>query len=256
MLVLALDTASVFCSAALAENGHIIAARQDNIGTGHAEHLLQQIAALMRKAEKNFTQIDRIGVNIGPGSFTGIRIGVAAARALALALAKPAIGVSAFAALRAQAVAESGHKTVPAVYVVLQALQNGLYWQYFAANGDSSAPQSGTAEDIAAFMRHQPANEAQQTGRAQASLLIGSGAAGLAALLPPQQAACLRIAGSAPTADIAFFAAAAAELPAKAAAPVPLYMRAPAAQPRKAELPAAEKSRAQAQYQNKKGGPV
>jgi len=225
MLVLALDTASVFCSAAIAEDGRILAARQDNIGKGHAEHIVPQMAALMRETGKEFSRLDRIGVNIGPGSFTGIRIGVAAARALALALAKPAVGISAFAALRAQALAKAEKPAETAVYTVLQAPQGGFYWQYFAAGGAALPPQSGAAADIAAFMRHQPAAE-RPGGHAPLSLLIGSGAAGLAALLPPPQAARLRLAGSAATADIAFFAAAAAAMPAGERAPAPLYMRA------------------------------
>lgn len=244
MLVLALDTAAVFCSAALAEDGVILAADSAAIGKGHAEYIAPQIAALMQKAGKDFTAIDRIGVNIGPGSFTGVRVGAAAARALALALEKPAFGISAFAALRAQALAACQSLAAPAVYVAQQAPQGSIYWQYFAADGTAKAPQNSAPAAAAEFIRRQTAENAAE------SLLIGSGAEAILSLLPPAAAALCHLAGRQPTADIAFFAAAAAAMPADAAAaPAPLYLRAADAKPQTAPL-AAGKSQFRAAPKN------
>lgn len=99
MITLSIDTASHNCAVALVEDSKVLARISETIGKGHAERLIGQISTVMDRANKSLKQIDRIAVNIGPGSFTGVRIGVATARALALALEKPAIGVSSLEAI-------------------------------------------------------------------------------------------------------------------------------------------------------------
>lgn len=231
MLVLALDTASHYCSAALAADGRILAQVEENIGAGHAEYLALLLPALLDEAGKNFSDIDRIGVNIGPGSFTGVRVGVAAARALALGLEKPAFGISAFAALYRQAQLLLPKNNTIAVFVALAAAQGRFYTQYFPAAGAARPPQNLTEAEAAAFITAQ----SEQT----ASLcLTGSAAAALSRQLPEAQARQLIILGPAeaetetPFIPIAVFAAlTAAQSEAQKAPPVPLYMRAPDAKP-------------------------
>src|SRR5688572_14347483 len=103
MLLLALDTAGPDCAAALARSAprgcEIVARRSECLGRGHAERLMPMIAELLAETATSFTHIRRIVVTTGPGSFTGIRVGVAAARGLALALAVPAVGVGSLEAL-------------------------------------------------------------------------------------------------------------------------------------------------------------
>ncbi len=102
MLVLALDVAISGCRVAVYNtvDGSLI---QSGIDTdrGQAEHLVPLIAEVVAQANMNMSDIGRIAVTIGPGSFTGVRIGLATARHLGLALNKPVCGVSTFDALRA-----------------------------------------------------------------------------------------------------------------------------------------------------------
>ncbi|WP_407049013.1 tRNA (adenosine(37)-N6)-threonylcarbamoyltransferase complex dimerization subunit type 1 TsaB [Methyloraptor flagellatus] len=96
MLVLALDTALDACACAVLDHGAALArvtAETDVIGRGHAERLMDLIAATLDRAGVALTAIDRFAVSVGPGSFTGIRVGVAVARGFAVATGRP---VSAF----------------------------------------------------------------------------------------------------------------------------------------------------------------
>jgi tRNA threonylcarbamoyladenosine biosynthesis protein TsaB len=103
MLLLAVDTAGPACAVALlhevAGNALIIASMTEVIGRGHAERLIPMIEVLMAESGKALADLGRIAVTTGPGSFTGIRVGVAAARGLALALDIPAVGVGSLEAL-------------------------------------------------------------------------------------------------------------------------------------------------------------
>lgn len=103
MLLLAIDTAGPNCAVALArgrpDRFDILARREERIGRGHAELLMPMIEAMLAEASLAFSDLDRIAVTAGPGSFTGVRVGIAAARGLALALNIPAVGVGSLAAL-------------------------------------------------------------------------------------------------------------------------------------------------------------
>ena len=95
MRLLAIDTALAACSAAVFDtDGGIIASESETMMRGHAEALMPMIARVMAKAATKFAELDRIAVTVGPGSFTGLRVGVSAARGLALAAGKPAVGVA------------------------------------------------------------------------------------------------------------------------------------------------------------------
>lgn len=103
MLLLAIDTAGPDCAVALARSGpgggEILVRATEQIGRGHAERLMPMIEAALEEAHTDFADLERIAVTTGPGSFTGVRVGVAAARGLALALDIPAIGVGSLDAL-------------------------------------------------------------------------------------------------------------------------------------------------------------
>jgi tRNA threonylcarbamoyladenosine biosynthesis protein TsaB len=103
VLLLAIDTAGPVCAVALARAAdgeqQILARIDERIGRGHAERLMPMIGEVLRDAALSFDELGRIAVTVGPGSFTGVRVGVAAARALALALDISAVGVGSLEAI-------------------------------------------------------------------------------------------------------------------------------------------------------------
>ncbi|WP_375621199.1 MULTISPECIES: tRNA (adenosine(37)-N6)-threonylcarbamoyltransferase complex dimerization subunit type 1 TsaB [unclassified Bartonella] len=129
MLILAIDTASIYCAVALIRHKSVIARINERMNKGHAEKLIGQITQIMKQANMTLDQVERIAVNIGPGSFTGVRVGVATARALALALEIPAVGVSALEALAAQVI--NNKSTASAITVVIEAGRGMFYHQNF-----------------------------------------------------------------------------------------------------------------------------
>lgn len=100
MLVLGFDTSAAHVTAALLQGDTLLATKHEDMGRGQAERLMPLLEEVLFAGEATWQDLDRVGVGIGPGNFTGIRISVSAARGLALGLGIPAIGVS---SLEAQA---------------------------------------------------------------------------------------------------------------------------------------------------------
>src|SRR5690348_13641272 len=106
MNILAFDTSGAVCAAAVLRGGVLAARRAAPMERGHAQALAPMLADTMAEAGLGFDALDAIGVTVGPGAFTGIRIGLATARGIGLAAALPVYGVTGFAAI-ASAVPES-----------------------------------------------------------------------------------------------------------------------------------------------------
>lgn len=126
MRTLVIETATEACSAALFEGGELVAGAYEILGRGHAERLVPMIAELPGKG-----RAERIAVSVGPGSFTGVRIGVAAARALGLAWEAEVIGYPTLALVAAMA-----RETYPGPVTVCMTGGHGEWFvQDFGADG-------------------------------------------------------------------------------------------------------------------------
>ena len=109
-IILAFDTSAAHCAAALLRGDTIVTSRTESMSRGQAERLMPLLEEVLAEAGYSWADLSAIGVGIGPGNFTGIRISVSAARGLALGLGVPAVGVSGFEAL-----AEVAGDGVPAI---------------------------------------------------------------------------------------------------------------------------------------------
>ncbi|MGT2502871.1 tRNA (adenosine(37)-N6)-threonylcarbamoyltransferase complex dimerization subunit type 1 TsaB [Bradyrhizobium guangxiense] len=134
MLILAIDTALDACSVAVldTETAELLAQESQLMKRGHAEALMPMIARVMRSADLAFTALDRIAVTVGPGSFTGLRVGISAARGLALAAEKPAVGLTTLSAYAAAIVGQS--KLAPVISAI-DARHDHVYFQIVAGDG-------------------------------------------------------------------------------------------------------------------------
>lgn len=98
-LILAFDTSAAHCAAALLSGGRLLASADESMATGQAERLVPLLAEVLARGGAGWRDLSLVAVGTGPGNFTGVRIGVAAARGLALGLGIPAVGVTRFQAL-------------------------------------------------------------------------------------------------------------------------------------------------------------
>ena len=128
ILTLGFDTSAAHCAAALLSGGDCIAARHEEMAKGQGERLMVLLEEVLGEAGVGWRNLNRIGVGIGPGNFTGVRISVSAARGLALALEIPAAGVS---VLEAMAFGTEGP-----VLATLDARRGQIYAQSFGTGTD------------------------------------------------------------------------------------------------------------------------
>jgi len=214
MRILAIDTALPAISACVLDEG---AESPESIETiamerGHAEALLPLIERVMARVEGGFASLDRVAVTVGPGSFTGLRVGIAAARAIGVACKVPVIGVSTLAALAAPLMLEQKPGLVA---VAIDARHGNVYFAAFGPDGRAtSAP------------RVLPPREAVRSLGAGPVWLAGSGAAQLA-IEASAAGTEIEIAREYTGLDIVFVAKLGLLADPALAPPRPLYLKAP-----------------------------
>lgn len=142
MRTLAIDSATQACSVALLDNGTCIAGDWELLGRGHAERLVPMIAALPDRG-----RADRILVSLGPGSFTGVRVGLAAARALALAWNVPVAGFPTLGLVAAMARDQRGAQEIA---VAMSGGHGEWFLQEFASDGATLQPLASLRPEAAA----------------------------------------------------------------------------------------------------------
>ncbi|BDM64821.1 tRNA (adenosine(37)-N6)-threonylcarbamoyltransferase complex dimerization subunit type 1 TsaB [Shewanella sp. NFH-SH190041] len=144
--ILALDTCTEACSAALTHQGHIYSAF-DEVPREHSQRLLPMVDSLLQQAGIRLTDLDAIAYGRGPGSFTGIRICTSMTQGLALGADKPVVGISTLAAMAQSAISRGATQVLAAI----DARMGEVYWgQFIAHDGQAqligseavSAPQT------------------------------------------------------------------------------------------------------------------
>jgi tRNA threonylcarbamoyl adenosine modification protein YeaZ len=222
MKILAIDTAANLCSACVYDSGHDAELGRAvlDIGTGHAERLMGVIGQALEQAGIGYAGLEAVAVSVGPGSFTGVRVGVATARGLALALSIRAVGVTTLESLANEArIAFPGRPVLAAI----DARRNEIYAAFHDADGSLRAgPTVTTVEDTARIW--------MEAGR---PVLTGSAANLIFRLVSENagSAPALDIASQAPTADIGIYARLAAQKQPSTEKPRPLYLRGADAKP-------------------------
>lgn len=134
MKVLGIETATAVCSAAFVVDGSVSAEETIEEKNVHAEMLMRLIDSVLRRSAVSPQLIDAIAVSIGPGSFTGLRIGLSVAKGLCFALEKPLVAVPTLDALARRA-AEADLVKTPYLLAALDARRNEVYCALFRVNG-------------------------------------------------------------------------------------------------------------------------
>ena len=169
MKILAIDTALNACSVAITDGDTPLAFHHEIRSRGHAETLLPLIRSLMSEAKLSFADLDLIAVTVGPGTFTGLRIGLAAARGIALAATKPCVGVTTLESLAASVDARDAQQQI--VVPAIDARRQEVYLQSFQYTKDAHFPDS-VSEPTASLIA-----EASNHLIKEPLLLLGNGAA-------------------------------------------------------------------------------
>lgn len=212
MLVLAFDTSQNSCSAAISHKGILLANDFKPMQRGHAESLLPMIEGVRSEADISYEELDLIAVTLGPGTFTGVRVGLAAARALSLALDVSLLGVSTLEVLARAAIFQIVGEC-SGIIASIDARRGQLYMQAFEASGEAI-----TEPVVDVIGGHMALNLIEP------GVIVGSGAKILQTALPDWQ-----INEDIQQVDAAYFSIAAEQWEDRVSVlpPSPIYLRAP-----------------------------
>jgi tRNA threonylcarbamoyladenosine biosynthesis protein TsaB len=216
--ILAIDTALGQCAVGVLDRGAVapVAAETMAMERGHAEALLPMLDRVMSRVDGGFPSVEKVAVTVGPGSFTGLRIGISAARAVGLASGIPVVGVTTLSALMAPLIAYPRQRLVVAA---IDARAGRVFAQAIAPNGRTIIPPSIlTVREIVRALG------------SSGVLLVGSGASAIAA---EAWAVGLdvRVHDAPPVPEIAWVARLGAVARPEQAMAKPLYLASPDARP-------------------------
>lgn len=201
VLIVGLTSSTATVGVAVASDGRMLASRQASTDRRHAEEITPMLVEVVREAGVQLGQVSRLAVDIGPGRFTGLRVGLATARALALAVERPVVGISSLELLSA-AVEDRP------VAAVIDARRNEVFQQLIEADGSTTGPAVGPPAELAALLP-------------PGTVIVGDGADRYASIYGPGV-----MLGAEPAAEV--LVSMAAERPAVPGAQVrPLYLRQP-----------------------------
>lgn len=223
MLILAIDTALDACAAGVLDTdaAKLIAQESLPMKRGHAEALMPLIARVMKESGVAFATLDRIAVTTGPGSFTGLRVGLSAARGIALAANKPVVGLTTLTAYAAPIV---GQNAAQPVISAIDARHDHVYFQVVSGDGGSLVRP-----------RVAPIEEALGAAQFGAPYLVGNAAQILADRWPKDAPPPFKVDVQAAP-DITWVAWLGAAVNPDSAPARPYYLRAPDAKPQKDPL--------------------
>jgi tRNA threonylcarbamoyladenosine biosynthesis protein TsaB len=167
-IILAIETAGSACSVAVGRGDRVIAYQRRDMRYGHGEALLPTIDSVMKDADLPPAAIEAVAVSVGPGGFTGIRVGLAAAQGIALATGARLVGITSFAAVAARtALAEDA-----VLLVALDSRRTDLYVQLFGPRHDPlDEPRALLPDQLAAYVATSPLLIAGDAAEAAAALI-------------------------------------------------------------------------------------
>jgi tRNA threonylcarbamoyladenosine biosynthesis protein TsaB len=214
MKILALDSAVSACSVAIWRDGAVVAGERVELARGQAEALLPMVARVCATAGMALADMDRFAVTTGPGHFTGLRTGLAAARGLALATGRPLVGIGTLAAVAAGVPAEE--RALAILVVALDSKRAEAYLQPFDSSLQALAPPAARrvadyADELRTLHPHDTFVVVGDAGTALAAALLERG-------MPVTRATAL------PYPDAAIVAALAASAAFPGTSPEPLYI--------------------------------
>ncbi len=216
MRILAMESAAGACSAAVSVDGTVIARRFEPMQRGHAEALVPFVLDAMAEAGLDFADLDLVAVTVGPGAFTGLRVGLATARAMALAADLPIFGATTLEVL-ARMGGRHGNAPPGGLLAVLDSRRDDVFAQGFDRDGrPTGPPAAGPCSGLAGMVGREPVLVVGDVAERACEALRKAGREAVAAVETP---------------DAAALAILAADDPARASRrpPGPLYLRAPAA---------------------------
>ncbi|MDD3370737.1 MAG: tRNA (adenosine(37)-N6)-threonylcarbamoyltransferase complex dimerization subunit type 1 TsaB [Alphaproteobacteria bacterium] len=153
MRILVLDSSGSACNVGVFQDGTAVVRMSESMQRGQDARLMPMVVDALARAKTGFPGLDRIAVTRGPGSFTGVRVGLAAARGIGLASKKPVVGVDRFAIYKAL------NPRPKNLLVVIESKRAELFCKFYPAKGEPSPACMMTEDEIKSFMDVHPYTE-------------------------------------------------------------------------------------------------